>query len=263
MTEPQYSHGFVIPLMAAGLAWWRRGKIPPGRAKSGIAGLGVLVLAMLCHLIANDLYLEALDAFAFVLAFAGVVLLVWGHRLFRGLWPAIGFLAFMMPLPFQLERMLSGPLQTAGAAEATWYIQTLGIPAVAEGSTIVLGETRLGVEEACSGLRMLMVFLAISVAAMILSERTRWEKLLILLSAVPIALICNISRIVATAAAHHWMGRETADLIFHDLSGWLMMPMAIVLLLIELRVFDWLFVEVNESLPGIMLNRPVSGNPAK
>ncbi len=91
MTEPQYSHGFVIPLMAAGLAWWRRGKIPPGRAKSGSAGLGVLVLAILCHLVANDLYLEALDAFAFVLAFAGIVLLVWGSDCFEACGRRLGF----------------------------------------------------------------------------------------------------------------------------------------------------------------------------
>ncbi len=92
MTEPQYSHGFVIPLMAAGLAWWRRGRrYPPRPVRSPEVLPCVLVLAMLCHLIAHDLYLEALDAFAFVLAFAGIVLAVLGAAIVSRIMPAIGF----------------------------------------------------------------------------------------------------------------------------------------------------------------------------
>ncbi len=250
-TEPQYSHGFVIPIMAIGLAYARRNRILPGRARSSLIGFGILLTAVLIHGVAVYLFVEAMDAVAFVVSIAGIILLVWGSRLFRGIWPAVGFLMFMMPLPFQMERMLSGPLQVAGAQEAAWYIQTLGIPAVAEGNTIVMGMTRVGVAEACSGLRMLMVFFAISVAAMILSERSRWEKLLILFSAVPIALICNIARIIATAVAHQRFGRESADFVFHDVSGWLMMPLAMLLLYLELRIFDWLFVEVDDRIPGV------------
>ncbi len=260
-SEPQYSHGFVIPVMALGLAYARRNRILTGRARSNLVGLGILLTAVLTHNAAVYLFVEALDAVAFVLSIAGVVLLVWGNRLFRGIWPAVGFLMFMMPLPFQMERMLSGPLQIAGAQEAAWYIQTLGIPAVAEGNTIVMGMTRVGVAEACSGLRMLMVFFAISVAVMILSERTRWEKLLILFSAIPIALICNIARIVATAVAHHRFGRESADFVFHDLSGWLMMPLAMLLLYLELKIFDWLFVEVDDRIPGVA-PQVLPGRPA-
>jgi exosortase len=209
----------------------------------------------MAHLLAAYFYIEAIDAFGFLCSLTGMTLLVWGKRFFRGVWPAVLFSGFMLPLPFQLERMLSDPLQVLGASESAWFIQAFGIPAIAQGNTILMGDTRLGVAEACSGLRMLMVFFAISAAAVIISERTRWEKLLILSSAIPIALISNIIRIVATAVAHQYVGRETADLIFHDLSGWLMMPLAIVLLFIELIVLDWLFVEVAASRPGLTFHK--------
>ena len=256
-SEPQYSHGFVIPLMAIGLGWIRRERIVPGTARCGSLGLAILSIGVVCHVVATYLYVEAMDALGFLFCIAGATQLVWGNRLFRGLWPAVAFLGFMMPLPFQIERMLSDPLQVLGASESAWYIQACGIPALAQGNTILMGNTRLGVADACSGLRMLMVFLAISVAAAIVSRRTRWEKILILMSAIPIALICNIARIVATAVAHQYVGRETADLIFHDLSGWLMMPMAMLLLYVELKLFDWLFVERDDRIPGLPVKSAV------
>ena len=251
MTEPQYSHGFVIPLIAVGLGFARRHRIPAGEARSYAVAVVLIGIGCLVHQAATWFFVEALDAAGLMFCICGIALVAWGRRFFVGLWPAILFTGFMHPLPFQLERMLSGPLQMLGASESAWFIQAMGIPAIAQGNTILMGDVRLGVAEACSGLRMLMVFFAISAAAVILSDRTRWEKLLILFSAIPIALISNIVRIVATAAAFQYASREIADLIFHDLSGWLMMPFAILLLYLELKLLDWLFVEVSDAKPGL------------
>jgi exosortase len=250
-TEPQYSHGFVIPLIAIGLGWMRRTKIASGTARCHAGGLALLSVGLMAHLSATWLSIEAMDSFGFLLSLTGIILLVWGRRFVQGVWPAVLFAGFMLPLPFPLERMLSDPLQGLGASESAWFIQAFGIPAIAQGNTILMGDTCLSVAEAFSGLRMLMVFFATSAAAVIISERLRWEKLLILISAVPVALISNILRIVATAVAHQYAGRAAADWIFHDLSGWLMMPLAITVLFIELKVLDALFVEVADSRPGL------------
>jgi len=258
-TEPQYTHGFIIPLIAVALGWMRRHKILAGEARSHTSGLLLLLAGLACHLLATYFYVEALDAAGFLCALTGLVLLVWGKRFFRGVWPAVLFAGFMLPLPFQVERLLSDPLQVLGASESAWFIQTFGIPAIAQGNTILMGDTRLGVAEACSGLRMLMVFFAISAATVIISERTRWEKIVILFSAIPIALISNIVRIVTTAVAYEYASRETADLIFHDLSGWLMMPLAMLLLFIELKIIDLLFVEVEDAHPAISYHRFPNG----
>jgi exosortase len=258
-TEPQYSHGFVIPVMAVALGWMRRTHIPPGEARSHLSGLLLTITGSLLHLMATYFYFEAFDAVGFLFCLTGIVLLVWGKRFFRGVWPAVLFTGFMLPLPFQLERMLSDPLQVMGATESTYFIQTFGIPAIAQGNTILMGDIRLGVEEACSGLRMLMVFIAISAATVIVSDRSRWEKILIFFSAIPIALISNIVRIVATALAYEYADRETADLIFHDLSGWLMMPLAMLLLFLELKIIDLLYVQVPDAHPGLSFHRTQSG----
>ncbi len=250
-TEPQYSHGFAIPLMALGLGWYSRSKFLPGVARSNILGLLMIVSGIIGHAAAIYFYMEAIDAISFVVTACGTTLLIWGRRAFAALWPTVLFLGFMLPLPFQIERALSDPLQLFGASEAAWYIQACGIPAIAQGNTILMGDTQLGVAEACSGLRMLMVFFAISTAAVIVSKRTVWEKMLILFSALPISLICNVLRIVATAIAHQSLGREMADLVFHDVSGWLMMPLAMLLLFLELKLLDVLFIERGKARPGM------------
>jgi exosortase len=249
ISEPQYSHGFVIPFMALGLAWLRRARVAGHLPQCCAGGLVLLAISAISHLTGLMLYVEALDSAAFLVAGGGILLLVWGAHWFRVFAPCVLFLAFMLPLPFQVEQFLSGPLQLLGASQATWIIQTLGIPALAQGNTILMSSTTLGVAEACSGLRMLMVFVAIGTAAAMISRRTWWERALILFSTAPIALFCNVSRIVATAVAYELASRETADFIFHDLSGWLMMPLAIVLLYAELRLLDVLLVEPDTRRP--------------
>ena len=245
--EPQYSHGFAIPLMAAGLGWYLSDRIPRGVARSNRWGLLWIAAGITLHIGSVYVFVEIGDCIAFLLCVTGGILLIWGRRLTVGVWPAILFLVFMFPLPFRIERMLSAPLQLYGAEQAAYYIQIFGIPAVAKGSMILMGDHKLGVAEACSGMRMLTVFVAISAATVIVCKRSAWEKVIILLSAIPIALICNIGRIVATALAHSWFGQKTADLVFHDLSGWLMMPSAMLLLYLELKLLDWIFVPAPQS----------------
>jgi exosortase len=157
----------------------------------------------------------------------------------------------MVPLPFTIEVGLSHPLQRIGTIVSTFILQTLGVAAYAEGNIIVMGETRIGVVEACSGLSMLMIFFALSTAVTLLSRRSPLERTIIFLSAVPIALAANITRIVATAILHKVAGRELADLVFHDLAGWLMMPLALGMLWLVMRLLDWLLVPIPEREPAL------------
>ena len=246
-TEPQYSHGFAIPLIAAGLGWFLKDRIKPGWAKSSGWGITFLIGGIALHILGGYLFIEAADCLGLLMCITGGAYLIWGRNLVSGIWPALLFLIFMFPLPYRIERMLSAPLQLYGAEQSAYYIQMFGIPAVAKGSLILMGDHKLGVAEACSGMRMLTVFFAISAATIIVTKRSIWEKVIILFSAIPIALICNIGRIVATALAHHWLGQDMADLVFHDLSGWLMMPSAMLLLYLLLKTLDWRCVAAPEA----------------
>jgi exosortase len=211
--------------------------------------VGLLALGVALRFVGDYIFLDWLDAIALLPCLAGLAVLFGGKAALRWSWPAIAFLAFMVPLPYRAEIALAHPLQRVATRASNYSLQTLGLPAVAEGNVIFMNETQIGVVEACSGLSMLVIFFALSTALTFVVDRPWWQKILLILSAVPIALIANITRITVTGVMHETVGHEAANLVFHDLAGWLMMPFALVLLWIELQIFARLFVEVARPAP--------------
>ena len=136
-----------------------------------LGGLALLLGGVAFQLISAHFYLEWFERLALLPVLAGCVLLLKGRPTMRWSWPAIGFLFFMIPLPYTLEVALRGPLRRLGTLAGTYVMQTLGLPAFAEGNVINVGEVQIGVVEACSGLRMLMIFFALSTAVALLIQR--------------------------------------------------------------------------------------------
>jgi exosortase len=239
--DPNYSHGYLVPLFAAFLLWSRRDLLA-GAASRRPSWWGALLLAAGLALSATGtyLYLGWLKGLSLLPCLAGLAVLLGGGAALRWSWPAIAFLGFMIPLPYRLEVALTQPLQRLGTLASTYALQTLGFAAFSEGNVICLGRARIGVVEACSGLSMLVIFFALSAAVALLVRRPLWERLFLVASAVPIALLANVTRITVTGMLHEVAGPELADLVFHDLAGWLMMPLALGLLWVELRLLSWI-----------------------
>jgi exosortase len=128
-------------------------------------------------------------------------------------------------------------------------LQTLGLPAYSEGNNIFFDEVKMGVVEQCSGLRMLTIFVAFAVGITLITDRPIWERIVIVLSAVPIALAVNIVRITVTGILHLTTSAELADMVFHDLAGWFMMPMALGLLYVEFQILSHLLIEEGGAGP--------------
>ncbi len=211
-------------------------------------GLPILLAAIGVRLAAAEYFLEWFDFLSMIPFLIGLVLLIGGWRVLRWSWVPILFLFFMIPLPFTFEVALRGPLRSIGTVASTYVMQTMGLPAFSEQNVVNVGDVRIDVVEACSGLRMMMVFFALSVGLAIVLERPLWQRLLIAASAIPIALITNITRIVVTGLLYVWGYDELARDVFHDLAGWLMPPMGLALLGLELWYLDRLFI-VDEKIP--------------
>lgn len=248
-TDPQYSHGYLVPLFALGLIWMRAPARNQAIFQPSWVGLPILALGILLRLVSVYRYNDWLDGFSLIVTFAGLLTMLGGWAIMRWTWPAMAFLLFMVPLPWTLERWLAYPLRTIATAASNYALQTIGLPSVAEGHTILLRKTPLLVAEACSGLSMLVIFLALATAMAIIVRRPLWERLLIVASAIPVAVLSNVARITVTGLMHEWVGREMADLVFHDLAGWLMMPFALAVLWLELWLLGKLFVEVAPDGP--------------
>lgn len=248
-TNPQYSHGYLVPLFAAFLLWYRRDLMPRGNVRLSWWGLLPLAGACAISVVGAYFFFVWLDEIALLIALFGVALLFGGLEGFRWAWPAIAFLVFMLPLPYRLEVDFAQPLQRIATVASTYVLQTIGLPATAHGNVINLDKVKIGVVEACSGLSMLMTFCAFSTAVAIMVRRPWGDRAVVLLSAVPIAVAVNIARIVTTGILHETAGKAWAEDFFHKKAGWLMMPLALVMLWAELWLLAHLFTPVEEVGP--------------
>ncbi|VTR95695.1 Eight transmembrane protein EpsH, putative exosortase OS=Singulisphaera acidiphila (strain ATCC BAA-1392 / DSM 18658 / VKM B-2454 / MOB10) GN=Sinac_2489 PE=4 SV=1: Exosortase_EpsH [Gemmata massiliana] len=235
-TDPQYSHGFLVPVFAGFLLWKRRDLLTSADFRPRWWGCGLVLLGVGLRFAGYAIYQSWLDASSLLVALAGIAGAAGGRRALIWAGPAILFLAFMIPLPYQIQMMLGGTLQRAATIASTYVLQTLNVPAVSEGNIIILTDSRLGVVEACNGLSMLVTFFALATGVAILAERSTVEKIFIVASAVPIAIAANVVRISLTGILFELQRGEWARMVFHDLAGWLMMPLALALLLGELVI---------------------------
>jgi exosortase len=248
--NPQYSHGWIVPLFAAGLLFWWRQPVQPVPLSARLAGMGLLVGSFALRLWCARYRIVTIDMYTFVPALAGVFLLAGGWKMFRWAWAPIAFLIFMYPLPDEATRYLLGPLQTLATMVSTFALQTMGFDAFREGNQIILGDRHLNVVDACSGLRMLTIFVALSVALVLLGNREWWENAVVIASAVPIALIVNSIRITVTGVMYT-IDAELAEKIFHDWAGYFMMPLALGMLFFEQQLLSWLVV-AEDAAPAVV-----------
>ena len=123
--------------------------------------------------------------------------------------------------------------------------------AFAEGNVIQLNEAQIGVVEACSGLSMLITFVALSTAAALVVKRPLLDRLVLVASSIPVALLANIARICLTGILHETVGGHAASTFYHDLAGWLMMPLALVLYWLEIWVLSRLLIETEHGPPPV------------
>jgi exosortase len=249
----QYSHGFLIPIFTAVLIAMRREPFEPVSTSVRWWGVSIMVGGMGIRLFASYHHMNTPDMLSIIPVLFGVFVIAGGWPALRWAGAPLAFLIFMVPLPTVAERGLLNPLQHVATTMSTYTLQTMGLDAFNEGNKILIGESNfpLNVEEQCSGLRMATIFLALAVAMSMIIDRPWWHKAIIILSAIPIALLVNVIRIVITALLFMLLGQESefAKTFFHDLAGWFMIPIALGLMYLEIQVLDHALVDESRIAP--------------
>jgi len=253
--QADYSHGYLVAPLAALFLWVRRDQAPHTPASLAWGGLALLMLGLGMRLAGALWYLPALESWSLPLCLAGVAWFLGGRKFVRWSLPAIAFLAFMLPLPYRAEQMLSRPLQVVATRASCWLLECLGEPAIDEGNVIVMRDARLFVAEACSGIRIFISVLALAYAYTALLNRRWWCKACLLVSVLPVAIAVNVLRITITGLLHAYAADETAQRFAHDISGWAMLPVAALMLAIVPWYASRLIVEAETANPPDLLSK--------
>ncbi len=252
-TDPRYAHGYFVPIFSLALLWMRRSRLDGVKAGKSTWGLALVGLGAIAQLVGGYFRIGTLEGLALLPYLSGLALLLGGWRVLGWAWPAIAFLAFMIPLPWRVENLLGPPLQSMATTASTYLLQTLGFMAFADGNVIQLNEARIGVVDACSGLSMLITFVALSTAAALVVKRPLFDKIVLVVSSIPVALVANIARITLTGILHDKVGGHVATTFYHDLAGWLMIPFALILYWFEIWVLSHLLIETRYQAPRLEL----------
>ena len=252
-TDENYSHGLLIPFVIAYILWSERGRLLNVPKRPRLVWGGASVVCALFMLWAGtagaELYLQRMSL---VLMLAGVVLYFWGFGVLRLVLVPLALLALAIPVPAIIFNKIAFPLQLFASRCAVWAMQLLDIPVLRQGNVIELmplGATttkKLEVVEACSGIRSLMTLVTLAVVFAYFThprDKNRtggrfawlkrygfWRALLIVLSAVPIAIITNAARVSGTGILSRFYGTRVADGFFHEFSGWVVYIAAFLLL---------------------------------
>jgi len=254
-TDENYSHGLLIPLIIGYIIWSQREKLArvPARPALLLGGSAVLcaLFALWAGVAGAELYTQRLSL---ILLLTGITVYFWGLSLLRLLLVPLGLLFLAIPIPAIVFNKIAFPLQLFASRCAVWSMSVLGIPVLRQGNIIELkplnsfDTKKLEVVEACSGIRSLMTLVTLAVVFAYFSHSPSndppdsgkrfgwlrsywfWRAVILVISAVPIAIVTNAFRVSGTGVLAHYYGTAIADGFFHSFSGWAIYIVAFIML---------------------------------
>jgi exosortase D (VPLPA-CTERM-specific) len=231
-SRPEFSHGPVIPVLSFYMFLRELKFVPPAEGPVGDRwpGVALILLALLIALAGNVARIDHLVFYALIVWVFGLVLVGFGARRGWLFWPSVLHLVFMLPLPYFLYFKINTGLQLVSSEIGVSFLRSLGVPVFLEGNVIDLGVYKLQVAEACSGLRYMFPIMSFSYVFAVLYRGPVWHKLVILLSAVPIAVLMNSLRIGVIGALVDRYGIAQAEGFLHVFEGWVVFLSCIAIL---------------------------------
>ena len=231
-SDPNFSHGFFVPLFSLFLLWQDRTNLAQIQRKPSIWGLP-LILFSLCALVVGSLGAEVfLSRASLILLAAGVTVFFLGWKMLRAVLFPLAFLILMVPIPAIILNQVTFPLQILASKLAAWALPLLGVPVLREGNVINLPAMPLEVAEACSGIRSLLSLTTLSIMYGYLLERRTLIRVLVAAASVPIAVAANGFRIVGTGLLVQYWNPDKAEGFFHTFSGWLIFVSSLLMLFV-------------------------------
>lgn len=229
-TDPDYGHGFFIPLFSGYVLWRERNRWIKSLVEPSNFGLLVMVGAVALLLLGSlgaELFLSRTSLLVLL---AGMILFLAGWGVLRAVSFPLGYLIFMIPFPEIIYNQITFPLQLLASRLATFCLELVQVPVLRDGNVLIFSNYSLAVVEACSGIRSLMTLISLAVAYGYFLERRRWVRYLLASLMVPVAIVSNAIRIMGAGVMAHRFGPAAAEGFLHAFSGWVIFVVALTLM---------------------------------
>ncbi len=231
--DENYSHGFLIPFISGYMLWQQKEAVKNSRVSPSYTGIFVLTLGLVMYLVG---YLSG-ESFtmrvSMLFVLAGAILFAYGAPLFRTISFPFAYLIFMIPLPYLIYDSIAFPLKLFVSRISVDALSSLGVLVVRDGNIIHLTDITLEVADACSGIRSIVSLLALSTALAYLTQNGWIKRSVLILLAIPIAIVVNAIRVIGTGILADKYGAKAAEGFFHEFAGIMIFGVAIVLLFLS------------------------------
>ena len=249
--DPNFEHGIFVPLFALFVLWQDRKKlraIAPDPSWAGLPLVWLSMLVLVLGVLGAELFFSRVSL---LLLLAGLIILFQGWKFFRAVLFPWAFLILMVPIPELIMSRVTFPLQLLASQLATALLELVGVPVLREGNWIKLASMPLEVAEACSGIRSLLTLVTLAIIYGYLMETRRWVRVVLALSAVPIAVAANSFRIFGTGLLVQYWDPDKAEGFFHAFSGWLIFVVALIMFFAVHRAITLLWGSPENRSPEV------------
>ena len=229
-TDPDYGHGFFVPLFSGYVLWRERERWTTTAIKPSNFGF-VVMLGAVGLLLLGSLGAELFTSrFSLLILLVGMILFLAGWKMLRAVSFPLSYLMWMIPLPVIIYNQITFPLQLIASRLATDWLELARVPVLRDGNILIMSNYSLEVVEACSGIRSLMTLMALAVAYGYLVSPQRWVRYILAAIMVPIAIITNAIRIMGAGILARHFGPQAAEGFLHEFSGWTIFMVALALM---------------------------------
>lgn len=237
-TKKEYGYAYLIPFITAFFIWQRKNDLVQSQFKPSWLGLLIIALGGVIFFVGAVATTHTISQYAMIIIIFGVALSVMGWEAFKIVAVPLGLLVFMVPLPPFIYNTLSTKLQLVSSELGVAVIRLFDISVYLEGNVIDLGNFKLQVVEACSGLRYLFPLVSLSFIAAYIYKAAFWKKAIVFLSSIPITVFMNSFRIGVIGVLVEFYGIEQAEGFLHDFEGWIIFMACMAVLILEMMILS-------------------------
>jgi len=245
--KKEYSHGFLIPFISGYLIWSKRKILKNISFKPDIKGLFILLIGILLLTIGSIAFEPFTRRFSLIITILGLIYFLWGKEIYKTLLFPIGYLFFMIPLPYIIIKSIAVNLRLINA-EITYYVlYSLGIPILRYGANLELPNISLVVGDLCTGILSLVAIMALSVLYAYLTQRTLICRISLVVLAVPIAIFSNTVRLIMTVGLSYFYGDRILGSFIHQFHGTVNFFITVFLLVLISRVIKRIDLRISKK----------------
>lgn len=235
-SDPDYGHGFLVPVFAVYLLWRQRTRISEVSRRGSNSGIAMMLFAislLILGLLASEHFTARMSLLILI---CGIIVFLAGWQMLRAVAFPMGYLIFMIPLPAIIYYQLTFPLQLLASRLGAHGLLAVGVPTIREGNLLILPNCTLEVVEACSGVRSLISLLAAVVGYVYLCEPRLWKQIVLVAAAVPVVIVSNGCRLVATGVLSYRFGPGVDSGLVHTTLGLVCFALAFLAILLLHRL---------------------------